>query len=186
MLVFLDVYPTVQEAEDRLKPLVLPDTAAEENALEPVGGPRGWIEVVIQVLTLAGFIEPSSGKPKSRPMRALSAVIAFGLWALTWIVPVTFMLAMAWNCEGRTRKVFDRALGYYGDVEADKAEWRRSSSRWRREQPLRAVLLGITILIPIGLAGYVAEAESSGWLKVAVGFVALATALALAAKASRR
>ena len=51
-------------------------------------------------------------------MRAVSAVFAFGLWALTWIVPITFMLAMAWNCEGRTRKVFDHALGYYEDVEA--------------------------------------------------------------------
>jgi hypothetical protein len=136
--------------------------------------------VIIQVLTLAGFIEPSTGKPKSRPMRAVSAVFAFGLWALTWIVPITFMLAMAWNCEGRTRKVFDHALSYYEDVEADKAEWRRSRSRWRREQPLRVVLLGITVLIPIGLAGYVAQTESSGWLKVVAGFVALATALALA------
>lgn len=187
MLVFLDVYPSVQAAQDRLRPLVLPNATDEKPALGQVGGVRAWIEVVIQVLTLAGFIEPSGDKPRSsRPLRAAGAVLALGLWVLTWIIPITFMLLMAYTCEGRTRKVFDRALSYYGDIEADQDEWRRSSSRWRREQPLRAGLLGITVLLPLGLAGYVAETGSSGWLKVVAGFLALITTLVLAGIASRR
>jgi hypothetical protein len=187
MLVFLGVYPTVEAAQDRLRPLRHPVGPDEEGGLRQVGGLRTWIEVVAQVLILAGFIEPSTGKSRpSRSVRVLRTVLSIALWALTWIVPITFMLLMAWVCEGRTRKVFDNALRFYGDVEVDTAEWRRSASQWRREQPLRTVLLGITVLIPLGLAGYVAQTGSSGWLKVVVGFVALATVLVMAGSVSRR
>jgi hypothetical protein len=187
MLVFLGVFPSVQVAQDRLRPLHLTPAPDEERGLRQVGGLRTWIEVVTQVLALAGFIEPSSAKSKPRrSVRALKTAFSLGLWALTWIVPITFMLLMAWVCEGRTRKVFDNALRFYGDVEVDAAEWRRSTSQWRRERPLRTVLLGISVLIPLGLAGYVSQTGSSGWLKVMAGFAALATVLVMAGSVSRR
>jgi len=186
LLVFLDVYPNVPAAEASLVRIRLPSTS-ESSGLRQVGGPRAWIEVVAQVLILAGFIEPSPDKTKPRrATRALRTVLALGLWALTWIVPITFMLFMSYACEGRTRKVFDRALGYYGDVEVDKDEWKRSSSQWRRERPVRALLLGVTLLIPLGLAGYVAQTESSGWIKALGGLAALTTAMVLAGYVSRR
>jgi hypothetical protein len=186
VLVFLDVYPNVPAAEASLERIRLP-SAEERSGLRQVGGPRAWIEVVTQVLILAGFIEPSPDKTKPRrATRALRTVLALGLWALTWIVPITFMLFMAYTCEGRTRKVFDRALRYYGDVEVDKDEWKRSSSQWRRERPVRALLLGVTLLIPLGLAGYVAQTESSGWIKALGGLAALTTAMVLAGYVSRR
>jgi hypothetical protein len=186
LLVFLDVYPNVPAAEASLVRIRLP-SAEESSGLRQVGGPRAWIEVVTQILILAGFIEPSPDKTKSRrATRALRTVFALSLWALTWIVPITFMLFMAYACEGRTRKVFDRALRYYGDVEVDKDEWKRSSSQWRRERPARALLLGVTLLIPLGLAGYVAQTESSGWIKALGGLLALTTAMLLAGYVSRR
>jgi len=186
LLVFLDVYPNVPAAEDSLERIRLP-SANESSGLRQVGGPRAWIEVVAQILILAGFIEPSPDKTKPRrATRALRTVFALALWALTWIVPITFMLFMAYACEGRTRKVFDRALRYYGDVEVDKDEWKRSSSQWRRERPVRALLLGVTLLIPLGLAGYVAQTESSGWIKALGGLAALTTAMVLAGYVSRR
>jgi hypothetical protein len=187
MLVFLDVYPNVPAAEASLDRIRLPSAGEERTGLRQVGGLRAWIEVVTQVLILAGFIEPSPDKTKPRrATRALRTALGLGLWALTWIVPITFMLFMAYACEGRTRKVFDRALRYYGDVEVDKAEWKRSSSQWRRERPVRALLLGITLLIPLGLAGYVAQTESSGWIKAIGGLAALTTAMLLAGYVSRR
>jgi hypothetical protein len=186
VLVFLDVYPNVPAAEASLARIRLP-SAEESSGLRQVGGPRAWVEVVTQVLVLAGFIEPSPDKTKPRrATRALRTALALGLWALTWIVPITFMLFMAYTCEGRTRKVFDRALRYYGDVEVDKDEWKRSSSQWRRERPVRAFLLGVTLLIPLGLAGYVAQTESSGWIKALGGLLALTTAMLLAGYVSRR
>jgi hypothetical protein len=186
LLVFLDVYPNVPAAEAALERIRLP-SANESSGLRQVGGPRAWVEVVTQVLILAGFIEPSPDKTKPRrATRAVRTVLALCLWALTWIVPITFMLFMAFTCEGRTRKVFDRALRYYGDVEVDKDEWKRSSSQWRRERPARALLLGVTLLIPLGLAGYVAQTESSGWIKALGGLVALTTAMLLAGYVSRR
>jgi hypothetical protein len=187
ILVFLDVYPSVQAAEARLERIRLPGGADESSGLRQVGGLRAWIEVVTQVLILAGFIEPSPDKTKpKRTTRALRTVVGLGLWALTWIVPITFMLFMAYTCEGRTRKVFDRALRYYGDVEVDREEWKRSSSQWRRERPARALLLGVTLLIPLGLAGYVAQTESSGLIKALGGLVALTTAMLLAGYVRRR
>jgi len=120
VLVFLDVYPNVPAAEASLERIRLP-SPGESSGLRQVGGLRAWVEVVTQVLILAGFIEPSPDKTKPRrATRALRTVLGLGLWALTWIVPITFMLFMAYTCEGRTRKVFDRALRYYGDVEVDK------------------------------------------------------------------
>jgi hypothetical protein len=187
VLVFLDVYPNVPAAEARLERIRLPSPDDERTGLRQVGGLRAWVEVVTQILILAGFIEPSPDKTKPRrATRALRTVLALGLWALTWIVPITFMLFMAYTCEGRTRKVFDRALRYYGDVEADRDEWKRSSSQWRRERPARALLLGVTLLIPLGLAGYVAQTESSGWIKALGGLVALTTAMLVAGYVSRR
>jgi hypothetical protein len=187
ILVFLDVYPDVQAAEARLERIRLPSAAAERSGLRQVGGLRAWIEVVTQVLILAGFIEPSPDKTKpKRTTRAIRTVLGLCLWALTWIVPITFMLFMAYACEGRTRKVFDRALRYYGDVEVDKEDWKRSSSQWRRERPARALLLGVTLLIPLGLAGYVAQTESSGWIKALGGLLALTTAMLLAGYVRRR
>lgn len=187
VLVFLDVYPNVPAAEASLERIRLPSAGEEPTGLRQVGGLRAWIEVVTQVLILAGFIEPSPDKTKPRrATRALRTALGLGLWALTWIVPVTFMLFMAYACEGRTRKVFDRALRYYGDVEVDKGEWKRSSSQWRRERPVRALLLGVTLLFPLGLAGYVAQTESSGWIKALGGLAALSTALLLAGYVRRR
>jgi hypothetical protein len=187
VLVLLDVYPNVQAAEARLERIRLPSAADESSGLRQVGGLRAWVEVVTQVLILAGFIEPSPDKTKPRrTTRALRTALALALWALTWIVPITFMLFMAYTCEGRTRRVFDHALRYYGDVEVDRDEWKRSSSQWRRERPLRALLLGVTLLIPLGLAGYVAQTESSGWIKALGGLLALTTAMLLAGYVKRR
>jgi hypothetical protein len=186
VLVFLGVYPNVQAAEARLERIRLP-SADESSGLRQVGGLHAWVEVVTQVLILAGFIEPPPDKAKpKRTTRALRTTLALALWALTWIVPITFMLFMAYTCEGRTRKVFDRALRYYGDVEVDRDEWKRSSSQWRRERPVRALLLGVTLLIPLGLAGYVTQTESSGWIKALGGLVALTTAMLLAGYMRRR
>jgi hypothetical protein len=188
VLVFLDVCPTVSAAQARLEQIRLPAAEDEKTGLRQVGGLRAWIEVVTQVLILAGFIGPSSPdkvKPK-RMTRALRTVFALGLWALTWIVPITFMLFMAYTCEGRTRRVFDHALRFYGDVEVDKDEWKKSSSQWRRERPVRVVLLGVTLLIPLGLAGYVAQSGSSGWIKALGGLVALTTVLLMAGNVNRR
>ncbi len=189
-LVLLDIYPTVQAAEDRLEQIRAPAAAEEKTGLRQVGGLRAWIEVVTQVLILAGFIEPSTDKVKPKRMtRVLKTALAFGLWALTWIVPITFMLMMAYACEGRTRRVFDRALRFYGDVEVDRADWKRSSSQWRRERPLRTALLGLTLLIPLGLAGYASRtvplAQARALLEAATrgprGLVTSAGALSISA-----
>jgi hypothetical protein len=187
VLVFLDVYPNVPAAEASLERIRRPTSGDEPTGLRQVGGLRAWVEVVTQVLILAGFIEPSPDKTeRRRATRAVRTVLGLGLWALTWIVPITFMLFMAYACEGRTRKVFDRALRFYGDVEVDKAEWKRSSSQWRRERPVRALLLGVTLLVPLGLAGYVAQTGSAGLIKALGGLAALTTAMLLAGYVGRR
>jgi hypothetical protein len=187
VLVFLDVCPTVAAAQVRLERVRRPARDDERSGLRQVGGLRAWIEVVTQVLILAGFIEPSSEKTRpSRTTQMLRTVFALGLWALTWIIPITFMLFMAYACEGRTRKVFDRSLRFYGDVEVDKAAWKQSSSQWRRERPARAVLLGVSLLVPFGLAGYVAQTGTSGWIKALGGLVALTTVLLMAGYVRRR
>ena len=36
------------------------------------------------------------------------------VWAITWVLPLTFMILMAWSCESHARELGNRALSFYG------------------------------------------------------------------------
>jgi len=59
----------------------------------------------VRVLIIAGFLsapeEEETGPLTlwAKVMRAVRFVVAGLIWALTWILPLTFMIMMSWACE---------------------------------------------------------------------------------------
>ena len=113
----LGAYPDVDAANDGLSGLMAP--ARSEQGGQARGDRRmeGVGRLVHQILILAGFIDPPDERRQVRRAvelrRYLGYAVGIGIWALTWIVPVTFMLMMAFSCESRTKKIFDKAIQRY-------------------------------------------------------------------------
>jgi uncharacterized membrane protein len=60
-------------------------------------------------------------------MSAVRFVGAALIWALTWIVPVTFMIVMSWTCEGDARRFGQRIRTHYGDADSATAKEDRAA-----------------------------------------------------------
>ena len=77
----------------------------------------------------------------------------------TWVLPATFMVAMAWGCETHARQLGRRALLFY-DGDADSAQAAIAAAKQRKDKGhdkreiLRASLLVLSIAVPIGFVAY--------------------------------
>ena len=116
------------------------------------------------------------------------------VWLTTWVLPVTFMIAMAWACESHTRQLGRRVLLFY-DGEADSTreairDAERATDRGHdRRQVLRVVALVLSIAIPIGFIAVVDHYRQStgiNWLGALGALVALSLVIATAVVAGRR
>ena len=54
-------------------------------------------------------------------MSAVRFVVARLIWALTWILPLTFMIMMSWACESDARRFGQRVTTRYGEEGDDVA-----------------------------------------------------------------
>ena len=54
-------------------------------------------------------------------MSAVRFVVAALIWALTWILPVTFMIVMSWACESDARRFGQRVVTRHGEEGEDIA-----------------------------------------------------------------
>ena len=79
---------------------------------------RTWVH---SVLPAAGLRRLHVAVRRQEPPRARSArsrrcsafPLGVGIWLTTWVLPVTFMVAMAWGCETHARQLGRRTLLYY-------------------------------------------------------------------------
>jgi hypothetical protein len=106
---------------------------------------------------------------------------------ITWILPLTFMIAMAWGCERQTRALGRRALAFYGgeasttngaiDV-AGKTQDKGHNTR----QIVRSAALALSVAIPVAFVAYANHVRL-----VALGsLVALSLVIATAVWGARR
>ena len=63
-------------------------------------------------------MSPSSAKPSkqswlNRVRAVFSLLLGIGIWLITWVLPVTFIVLMAWGCETHARQLGRRALVFY-------------------------------------------------------------------------
>jgi hypothetical protein len=123
-----------------------------------------------------------------------SVLLGIGIWVTTWVLPVTFMIVMAWGCETHTRQLGRRALVFYaGEEESVRAaiadaDGRRDQGHDKRSI-LRTIALFLSVAIPFGFIGYVDHVRKTvgiNWLGALGAVVALSLVIAIAVISSRR
>jgi hypothetical protein len=160
---------------------------------------RSWYRAVVSILILAGFLsapdEDEQG-PLTRwekVMRAIRFIVAALIWALTWVVPITFMMLMAWGCENDAQRFSQRVATHYADDGEDAAAAMASADHNAGgNRPLsfaRGALILVSVAIPLALIASTLVA-GTGLLGVSVpeeiaALVALALVLGVSTTAVR-
>jgi hypothetical protein len=197
LLALRGVHPTAEAAEASLRAVRAAGVPPKREVRRPL---RSWARSVYMLLVFGGFLSaPDNDVTKSRPRfprlrAALGLAIGGAIWALTWIFPVSFMIAMAWGCESHTRELGRRVLAFYGG-EAASAEAaielaaRREDRGHDLRQLVRTGALLLSVALPIAFIAYVDHVRQStgvNWLGAVGALVALSLVIAVAAVASRR
>jgi hypothetical protein len=189
------VHPSVESAQAALT------TVREKKVPERPAGRRSlgtWVHSVYLLLVFGGFMSPSSAKPKegarARIRAGFSVLLGIGIWVTTWVLPVTFMIVMAWGCETHTRQLGRRAMVFYDGEEENVraavavADQRRDQGHDKRSI-LRAIALFLSVAIPFGFIAYVDHVRNTvgvNWLGALGAVVALSIVMATAVISSRR
>jgi hypothetical protein len=189
------VHPSVGSAEAALTAIrdkPAPERPPQRRSL------RTWVHSVYLILVFGGFMSPSSAEPKQGVLDRIRAVftllVGIGIWVVTWVLPVSFMIVMAWGCETHARQLGRRAQVFYdGDEENVKAAIAAADEA--RDQGhdirsiVRAVALFLSVAIPLAFVAYVNHVRKTvgfNWLAALGGVVALSMVIALAVLSSRR
>ena len=195
MLALRGVHPDVEAAEAALisvRDKALPDRPERRRSW------RIWVHSVYLLLIFGGFMSPSVAKEDTGARGKVRAVfgvlLGVGIWVTTWVLPLTFMIVMAWGCETHARQLGRRTLLYY-DGEADnvlaaiKAADARSDRGHDKRAIARGVALFLSIAIPLGFVGYaqhVRHTAGINWLSALGVLVALSLVIATAVISRRR
>jgi hypothetical protein len=194
LLALRGVHPTVEDAEAALRAVAdRPPPVAKRRSL------RAWMNSVRDVLIFGGFLSaPSEDEKSSGAMDRVRAVggllVGFLIWAMTWVFPLTFMVALAWGCETHSREFGLRALALYGGgsattEEAIAAAKRRNEERHTERQILRSTVLALSVAIPVGFVAYanhVSQDTGITWVAALGALVALSLVIAGSIYGSRR
>ncbi len=193
ILVLRGVHPTAEEAAQALtkvRDAPLPEKPTKRRPL------RVWVRSIYSVLIFGGFLSaPTAEEDKGGPWRmkaAVGVVAGLGIWAITWVLPVTFMIAMAWGCESHARALGHRTMTFYGgaDTIAEAATATGDEGRGRtRRGVLRGALLALSIAVPIGFIAYADRVRSTtgiNWLGALGALVAASVVIATTVVARRR
>jgi hypothetical protein len=182
MLALRGVHPTAEAAEKAL--IEARDTPAPPK-------PQ---------LVFGGFLSmPADENERARithpRLRTVAGLLVAGaIWLVTWVMPVTFMIAMAWACESHTRQLGRRMLAHYDGTaastqEAIAAADRRADRGHDRRQIVRTAALTLSVVIPIGFVAYADHVRHStgiNWLGALGALVALSVVIATFVFATRR
>jgi hypothetical protein len=194
-LALRSVHPSVESAEAALtmaRDNKLPERPAQRRPL------RTWVHSVYLLLVFGGFMSPSPTKPKGgaldRVRAAFSVLLGIAIWVTTWVLPVTFMIVMAWGCETHTRQLGRRALVFYdGEEESIRAAVAAADEArdhvHDKRSTLRTIALFLSVAIPFGFIAYVEHVRKTvgvNWLGALGALVALSMVIATAIISSRR
>jgi hypothetical protein len=194
ILALRGVHPTVEEAEQALRDVeASPPPVAKRRSL------RTWVNAGRYILIFGGFLgAPEPGEKASGALDRLRAafglLVGFGLWVMTWVFPLTFMVAMAWGCETHCRQLGLRTLALYGGDSATSAEAIETAERHNdrartKRQLVRSTVLALSVAIPIVFVAYantVRQDTGINWIGALGALVALSLVIAGAVYGSRR
>ena len=122
---------------------------------------KSWYQAIVRILIIAGFLSAPEEEETTqltgwaKVMRAVRFVVAGLIWALTWILPLTFMIMMSWACESDARRFGQRVITRYGEVGDDiaiaiAAADRRAGGN-RALTVARGALVLLSVAIPLAL-----------------------------------
>ncbi len=195
ILVLRGVHSTPDAAREALlnvREVPMPEKPAARRPL------RVWVRSIYTLLVFGGFISASTDESDKnahwRLRAALGFLIGVTIWVITWVLPVSFMIAMAWACESHARKLGSRTLSLYGgesaSTEAAIAAGDRREDRGRtRRDLLRGLLVLLSVVVPIGFVAYadhVRQSTGVNWLGALGALVAVSMVIALTVIARRR
>jgi hypothetical protein len=122
---------------------------------------KSWYAAIVRILIIAGFLSaPEEEETKqltlwAKVMRAVRFVVAGLIWALTWILPVTFMIMMSWACESDARRFGQHVTTHYGDegdgIAIAIAPADRKAGGNRALSVARGALVLLSVAIPLAL-----------------------------------
>jgi hypothetical protein len=192
VLALRGVHPTADAAREALlkvRDAPFPDKPTERRPL------RTWVRSVYVLLIFGGFISaPTDEEDKYAHWRlkaAIGFVIGALIWVITWVLPLTFMIVMAWACESHARSLGRRTLRFYGGesalAEAAGGDGGEDAGRTKRDL-LRAGLLTLSIAVPVAfvvVANYVRQTTGLNWLAALGALVAVSLVIATTVVARR-
>ena len=166
----------------------------------PNGDPlRVWVRSIYMLLVFGGFLSGPSGKERDddshwRLRAALGFTGATVIWMITWVLPLSFMIAMAWACESHARSLGSRTMRYYAggstDIEAAIAAAAEEEDKGRtKRELLRGLLVVLSVAIPLAIvvyANYIRQTTGITWQAALGAVVAVSLVIGVSVSASRR
>jgi hypothetical protein len=159
---------------------------------------RNWVQSIRMVLVFGGFLSPPKKRsPIGRRAKLLTVaglLFATIVFVITWVFPVTFIIAMAWGCESHTRGLGRRVAAFYGG-EATTTRRAITASRserdagHRKRRTIHTLSLFLSIAIPIAFVAFVVHVRSTtvaNGLGAAGALVALSLVTATTVVATHR
>ncbi len=193
MLALRGVHPDVKTAEAALNSVRdkgAPDRPSQRRSW------RTWVHSAYLLLVFGGFMSPSTAEEESRSRlrAALSVLLGVGIWITTWVLPVSFMIVMAWGCETHARQLGRRTLLFYDGeastvLEAIKIADQQRDEGHDKRAILRTVALVASIAIPIAFIAYIDHVRNTvgvNWLGALGALIALSLVIAIGAIANRK
>ena len=196
VLVLRGVHPNLEAARKGLLAVQgtpLPEKPTKRRSL------RVWVQSVQALLVFGGFLSGGSGEERDkyahwRLKAALGFLVGAAIWITTWVLPVSFMIAMAWGCESHARSLGLRTMSFYGgeaaSAEAAKAAADEHEERGHmRRKLLRVFFLVLSVAVPIAFIAYADHVRNTtgiNWLGALGALVAVALVIATTVIASRR
>ena len=193
-LVLRGVHPTIEAARKALQEVAetpLPDKPARRRPL------RTWVRSGYVLLIFGGFISAPTEEAAKEGHWRLKATVGFVvggvIWVMTWVLPVSFMIMMAWACESHARSLGSRTLSFYGgesaaaELAAESPGGNEDGGRTKRDL-LRAGLLVVSIAIPVAFVAYadhVKQTTGVNWLGALGALVAVSIVIATTVIARR-
>jgi hypothetical protein len=196
ILVLRGVHKDTESAREALLKVWDAPPPEKPTARRPL---RLWVQSIYTMLIFGGFLSASEDDEGERDRKwrlkaALGFAVGAGIWAITWVLPVSFMIAMAWGCESHARSLGHKTMIFYGGedeiAEAATAAGGPGEREGRtRRDVIRAILLALSIAIPIGFVAYadhVRQSTGINWLGALGALVAASLVIATTVIARRR
>ena len=194
VLVLRRVHPTVEAAQAALRKVIDDGSPEKPTERRPL---RVWVRSIYTMLVFGGFVTPSEDDQRDkyahwRLRAAVGALIGAAIWVTTWVLPVTFMIAMAWSCESHARSLGRRSLRFYGGQAAcdEATAGSPDEERGRTKRDLiRGLFLVLSIAIPVAFIAYadhVRQSTGINWIGALGALVAASLVIAVTVIARRR